>query len=392
MTNPAVEAPAGIRWRAAAVDPRSAAAAVGFGAVVLLGFADGGYYDSTWRWAAVGLGAVAAIQVVLGRAPRLTPPALLALVSLTALAAWMLLSAAWGVEGTEAVRESERCVVYLAGLAALVTVATRAAARALLVGILGGCVALSSFALGQRLVAAPELDPFQGSLLREPVGYANTLGVLAAIGVVLALGLLRESIGPGRRRALFAAATLSVTALLLTSSRGAWLAAFVGLVVLGAAGLRSPRGVVAIAVAGLLLCALALSRVPLGDRPAYWGVALATATEKPLAGSGAGSFDDVWLERRPIDAFVRDAHSLYLETAAELGLVGLVLLLLVLGAPLVAAFRPRHSPVVITAVAAYAVFLVHAGLDWDWEMPVTVLAGLGCATVALGSGRRLSRP
>jgi hypothetical protein len=30
------------------------------------------------------------------------------------------------------------------------------------------------------------------------------------------------------------------------------------------------------------------------------------------------------------------------------------------------------------------VFAVHAGLDWDWEMPVVTLTALGCAGVALG--------
>ena len=42
------------------------------------------------------------------------------------------------------------------------------------------------------------------------------------------------------------------------------------------------------------------------------------------------------------------------------------------------------------AAGAYVVFLVHAGLDWDWEMPAVVLAGLCCGAVALAAPK-LSR-
>jgi O-antigen ligase len=136
---------------------------------------------------------------------------------------------------------------------------------------------------------------------------------------------------------------------------------------------------------------LALASVPLGDRPSYWRVAAIDAVEHPLLGSGAGSYDDVWLEERRIPAFVRDAHSVYLETIAELGPVGLLLLVGALGVPLVAVRRARGDAVALTAGAAYCAFLVHAGLDWDWEMPVTVLAGLACAASLLGrtSGNRV---
>jgi hypothetical protein len=87
---------------------------------------------------------------------------------------------------------------------------------------------------------------------------------------------------------------------------------------------------------------------------------------------------------------VRDAHSLYVEALSELGPVGLVLTVLLVIVPVAAAIRRRGDPVVAVAGAAFVVFAVHAGLDWDWEMPVVTLSGLGCAAAVLADtpGRR----
>jgi O-antigen ligase len=124
------------------------------------------------------------------------------------------------------------------------------------------------------------------------------------------------------------------------------------------------------------------------SRSDYWRVAWGDVKDYPVLGSGAGSFQRRWLERRPAELPVRDAHSLYLETLAELGPPGLLLLLLLLAAPLAAAVRARASPLAAGAVAAYSVFLVHAAVDWDWEMPAVVLAGLASGAALLAAARR----
>ena len=75
----------------------------------------------------------------------------------------------------------------------------------------------------------------------------------------------------------------------------------------------------------------------------------------------------------------------------SLGVVGLALLLCAFGMRLVTAARARDRKRVAAAAAAYSAFLVHAGLDWDWEMPVTTLAGLACGAALLAGARDLSR-
>ena len=76
---------------------------------------------------------------------------------------------------------------------------------------------------------------------------------------------------------------------------------------------------------------------------------------------------------------VRDAHSLYAEILAELGPLGLLTVLGVVFVPLVAAIRARRSPFVAPALAGFVALAVHAGVDWDWEVPAVMIAGLTCA-------------
>jgi hypothetical protein len=120
-----------------------------------------------------------------------------------------------------------------------------------------------------------------------------------------------------------------------------------------------------------------------GDRPDYWRVAWHEAQANPVLGSGAGTFELWWEDERPIDVDVRDAHSLYVETLAEQGAAGLLLLAAALGIPLFLAWSRREAPLVPAATAAYAAFLVHAGVDWDWEMPAVTLAALVAAAVPI---------
>jgi O-antigen ligase len=124
-------------------------------------------------------------------------------------------------------------------------------------------------------------------------------------------------------------------------------------------------------------------------RSDYWRVAWRESRDHPLLGGGAGSWQRSWLRDRPADITVRNAHNLYLETLAELGPPGLALLLAALCAPLVAVGAARRRPYGAAAAAAYSAFLVHVGVDWDWQITAIGVTALTCAVPLACSGRAL---
>lgn len=123
------------------------------------------------------------------------------------------------------------------------------------------------------------------------------------------------------------------------------------------------------------------------NRSEYWRVAWREWEDHAVLGGGGGSYQRFWLRHRSDDLPVRDAHSLYLETLAELGPIGLALLLCALATPLVAVGVARGSPIAAGALGAYVAYLVHAGIDWDWEMPAVTLAALACGVALLLAAR-----
>jgi cytochrome c-type biogenesis protein CcmH/NrfG len=175
--------------------------------------------------------------------------------------------------------------------------------------------------------------------------------------------------------------------LVLSESRAAWLALAAGAVAIAA--FRTSRlGLgLAVAVGGGIAASFVAGIVASDERRAYWAAALGEWADHPLAGSGAGTWGRIWLERRDELLTAVDAHSLYLEALAELGPVALVLLVLLLFSPLVAASRAGASPAVPAAAAALVALTVHLAADWDWELPAVTAAGLLCAAALLLSAR-----
>jgi hypothetical protein len=128
------------------------------------------------------------------------------------------------------------------------------------------------------------------------------------------------------------------------------------------------------------------------NRYAYWRVAFHTWADHPLQGAGAAAFRVEWLRERPFRESVRDAHSLYFETLAELGLVGFVLLCALLAGVLLAARKVLGADAALAAgpAAGLVVWAVHAGVDWDWEMPALTLVAVTLAGMLLAQAERRS--
>jgi hypothetical protein len=126
-------------------------------------------------------------------------------------------------------------------------------------------------------------------------------------------------------------------------------------------------------------------------RADLWRLAWDDAVRHPLFGAGAGTYERYFLSHQPANpGLVRDAHSLYLETLAELGPVGLALLIALLLSPALVLRRARRQPLVPAAVGAYVAYLVHAGVDWDWELPAVTLVALMCASTIMLAGRTVA--
>jgi hypothetical protein len=122
------------------------------------------------------------------------------------------------------------------------------------------------------------------------------------------------------------------------------------------------------------------------NRYGYWRVALDTGVDHPLAGVGASGFRVQWLARRDVDEVVRDAHSLELETFAELGLIGVALLAALLGSVAISARAAYRVDPALAAgpTAALAAWAFHSAIDWDWEMPALTLVAVVLAGPLLG--------
>jgi O-antigen ligase len=375
-------------------------AAPGIGAAAVLltgGVAGGGYFPRTWRLTILAFCAFAFAALIGRQRIRLSRLELAFLCSFAALTIWTELSQVWSDTSGTSVLEGERDVVYLTGVALILLTVERSTLRVFVGGALAGVTGACAVGLVSYVFVGHALNPIEGNLLFEPIGYANGLGIYAVIGILLAVGLALELERPRLRLASLLALVFLVPSLYLTHSRGAELGVAVGLVVLVCFGRRLPRPVAvglatsALAAVGIVVAATSaehgIIRKLFGEnRPSYWHVAWQEWEKNRTLGSGAGTFDRYWLHYRTVGSFARDAHSVYLETLAELGPIGLALLLTALLIPLLA-LRGGRDPLLATAAAAYVAFLVHAGVDWDWELPAVTLAGLACGSAMVVARR-----
>jgi hypothetical protein len=207
-----------------------------------LGSVNGGYFPTSWGWTGLALAWIAVVWLLLRDEAALGGLPLAFTGVVAAYVGWVALSTLWTSDVPQTVREIERDVLYVAGALTLVLVA-RTYARALLGGLLTGIVAVCGYALLTRLL--PDrlgvFDPVAAYRLSTPVGYWNALGLLAAMGSLLALGALVWTRSGGARAGAAAALVVLLPTQYFTFSRGAWLALAIGVVVLVALEPRQLR-------------------------------------------------------------------------------------------------------------------------------------------------------
>jgi hypothetical protein len=132
---------------------------------------------------------------------------------------------------------------------------------------------------------------------------------------------------------------------------------------------------------------------PGSNRYDFWRVALDEFRDAPLTGGGSRSFGPAYLQQRSSPETPARTHSLPLEVLAENGLVGAALLLLAVGAPLVALVRRRARVPAAAALAGGTFWLAHASVDWTWTFPTCGILFFLLLGIALSEDARgLLRP
>jgi hypothetical protein len=264
----------------------------------------------------------------------------------------------------------------------------------------GGVVAVV-IGLAVLLAASPDRSRQLVSLLIGVAGAA----VLIAVGA--AMHSLRDGLGDSAMRA--DGDLLSVIAILVAVLAGAAAWAVDGhriRVDLPRPARLGLAGVLAIALIGGVVAAKPIDRfrdfkeVPSGREAAtsadltsngrwqFWSAAVDAFESAPAGGIGEGGYEDYWARHADIPIFVRNAHSLPLQQAAELGTVGIALFLGFLGAVVVAAWaklragRRAGGGVLVAVIAAAA---VGASIDWTWEIPAAFAAAVVCAGLLTAS-------
>jgi hypothetical protein len=247
-----------------------------------------------------------------------------------------------------------------------------------------------AIAAGATLVA---LTGLRSSLVNDPTSPAARVAgdeiLLATVLTAVAAGFLRHLLDPWLERASFPRRLLRP--------------ALIALAVVAVAGVvaadpinrfeefkqPSQAELEGQGVAGQL------TRQAGSGRYQFWTAAVDAFGHEPVTGIGAGGYEAWWNQNGSIARVLRNAHSLFLETLAELGILGLALVVAFLTIAAVQGWRrlpaaPRDGSVQ-AALAVLAAGTFSAAIDWTWELPaafgpIVVVAALltGAATVRAG--------
>jgi len=117
----------------------------------------------------------------------------------------------------------------------------------------------------------------------------------------------------------------------------------------------------------------------------FWGSALDAFSANPVKGVGAGNWELYWNVHPKLPTVVHNAHSVYLETLAELGPLGLALLAVFLALAARGGWRRvgQGEPEATALIAVLAIGALGAGIDWTFQLPAVFAPVLIAAALAL---------
>jgi hypothetical protein len=123
------------------------------------------------------------------------------------------------------------------------------------------------------------------------------------------------------------------------------------------------------------------------SRYQFWSATVRQEETRPLGGTGSGTFEFWWSRDGTTGETVHDAHSLYMQTLGELGIVGAILLgsfllaILIGGGAAAVRAGPEARPWLAAALAGCIAFCATATFDWMWQIPVIPVALLLLASL-----------
>lgn len=224
-----------------------------------------------------------------------------------------------------------------------------------------------------------------------------------------------------------ASALLLAVAAALTYSRGTWLS-LVAIVPLALTALRPPSWGIALrrsAVLAIVVTAVALlltqgvapavspqglvgraasvtdfADVSIQGRLNFWRSGINIFLDHPLLGTGPGTFGAVHAAyQRDVRFYAKDAHNLYIQTGAEMGVLGLGALAMLLASVAALWLRVLQQargteayPLMVGIGLGLAAFFFHSALDMDWMFPANPAMAFALIGALVGYERAGGEP
>ena len=271
----------------------------------------------------------------------------------------------------------------------LILVPLRLRSATVLIAGIGFGALLGVWAFGQSGLSADRIE----LPLRSNAGTELGVGLLALTVILLIIGLIATWLRERRQwpakttrtwgallLICLALAPIALAAVLATSEKG-----FSGSISSGWKSLTDPN-----------------AKQPRNDparltaigsaRARYWRDAITIFKSKPVLGVGAGGYTAARLIVREDDLDVLQAHGFLVQTASDLGVVGLAVTLALLAAWLAGTWRatgPWRGPQrpewsdervgMLALAAVVVVFGVGSLVDWTWLIPGTAVPALFAA-------------